>query len=105
MNIDIGSKILTLIKEKRISKKELANQLNINPSAVSRIIRDKTTPKISTLVKIAKFFGVSIDYLVMKPLDVTNFDDFYYMFKRDLQGLNLTIPQRLAIMRVVLGPE
>lgn len=50
---------------KGISQKELANELgNINQQTISNYEVGVREPDIQTLIKLADYFGVSIDYLV-----------------------------------------
>ena len=64
-------RINNLLSEKKITQQELANQCGISPSVVSdwvgRNKRDNQKlrePKIQGFQKIAKFLGVSVDYLL-----------------------------------------
>lgn len=63
-NKTMGETISTLRKEKGMTQKELAEQLNITDKAVSKWERDLACPDISTLPKLAEIFGVSVDELL-----------------------------------------
>lgn len=47
-----------------ISQVELANQLNVSKQCVSNWENDNIQPSVEMLVKLARFFGVSTDYLL-----------------------------------------
>lgn len=47
-----------------IFQSELAKVLNVTSQAISNYEAGKREPQISELIKIAEYFGVSIDYLV-----------------------------------------
>ena len=58
-------RILTeLRKEKEIGQKELAVYLNVSVGTVSNYENDVHSPDLSTLCKLADFFGVSVNYLL-----------------------------------------
>ena len=50
--------------EKGLSMKQLAREINATDGAVSNWENCVNEPKISYLIKLAKFFGVSADYLL-----------------------------------------
>ena len=49
---------------KGISQRELGRQLNIAGTMISRYERGEAEPNISTIIKMAEFFGVSVDTLI-----------------------------------------
>ena len=57
-------RIKELRKKKGISQLKLAMDLNMSQNTVSRYETGEREPGIAELVKIADYFGVSIDYLV-----------------------------------------
>lgn len=62
--MEFGDKLRALIEERGITQKELATQLNIAPSTVSSYVQNTREPDFATLKSLAKFFNVSIDYLL-----------------------------------------
>lgn len=61
---DFGSKLLELRKERHLTQPQLAEQLNVGKSIISLWETNQCEPTLSRLVSIAKFFDVSLDYLV-----------------------------------------
>ncbi len=61
---DFGAKLLELRKERNLSQPQLAEALNVGKSIISLWEMNKCEPTLSKLVSIAKFFDVSLDYLV-----------------------------------------
>ncbi len=57
-------KLKELRLEKGIGQVELAKELNVSKGIISLWENGLREPKLSNLVALAKFFGVSIDYLV-----------------------------------------
>ena len=57
-------RIKELRKAKKISQLKMAMDLNTNQNTISRYETGEREPSISELIKIADYFGVSLDYLV-----------------------------------------
>ena len=53
-----------LRKEKHISQQELADAIIVTQQSVNRYENHDVEPGIETLIKMAKFFNTSVDYLI-----------------------------------------
>jgi transcriptional regulator with XRE-family HTH domain len=62
--LNIGSKIVELRKAKNWSQEDLAKQIQSSRVMVGNYERNTNTPSVDILLKIAKAFDVSLDYLV-----------------------------------------
>ena len=62
--MNFSDNLRTLIEEKGITQKELAAKLNVAPSTIGSYVQNVREPDFATLKSIAKFFDVSIDYLL-----------------------------------------
>lgn len=62
--MSFGKNLRTLIEERDMTQKELAAQLNIAPSTMGSYVQNTREPDFATLRSIARFFDVSIDYLL-----------------------------------------
>jgi len=62
--MDIGEKIKTLRKAKKLTQEQLAEYLNISAQAVSKWETGASAPDIDTLPKLAVFFGTTVDDLL-----------------------------------------
>ena len=58
-----GERLRGLRQEKSIGQIQLAKEINVGKSIISLWEQDKCEPTLSNLAELAKFFGVSIDYL------------------------------------------
>ncbi len=58
-----GEKLRVVRERKKITLKQVAIAANISESMVSQIERNKVSPSIDTLLSIAEFLGIDIDYL------------------------------------------
>ena len=59
-----ANRLLELRREKDISQFELAGAVQVSHSIVCYWETDRSEPSASNLVKLADFFGVSVDYLL-----------------------------------------
>lgn len=65
MEMSLGNKLDKLMKEKKLTGKQLANDTGITEGTVSKILTGvNTNPKSDTIVTLAKYFNVSSDYLL-----------------------------------------
>lgn len=74
-NIDFSNLLLTLIEEKGLTKKELAEKIGISRSSLYNILNgDIANVKLTTLVKLASALGVHPLYL-LKPYFISRVSD------------------------------
>jgi len=67
----LGEKLRTLRKQRGLTLRELALELNTNSySYLGKIETGKRTPSAKMIFKIAKFFGVSTDQLMDDELEL-----------------------------------
>lgn len=59
-----GERISLLRTSYRLSQKELAESLHVSKQTVSNWENDNIAPSVEMLLKIAKYFNVSTDYLL-----------------------------------------
>ena len=62
--MDFMTRLYDLREERNMKQKELADMLNIKPSAISKYEKGVSQPGIPTIIKIADIFHVSVDYLL-----------------------------------------
>ena len=65
----LGDNLYTLRKKKGISQDEFAEGLGVSRQAVSKWERNEAYPDTENLIAISRFFDVSIDDLINKPID------------------------------------
>lgn len=63
MGMQFANVLMTLRTEKNLSQKELADRIGIRKGCISFWENGLREPKLSNLIALSKFFGVSIDYL------------------------------------------
>ena len=62
--MSIGDRIKILRKENNLTQTELGNILGLEKSTISMYENDRSTPNDEIKIAIAKYFGVTVDYLV-----------------------------------------
>jgi transcriptional regulator with XRE-family HTH domain len=62
-----GDILRNLLDERSLSQKELAGALNMAPSTLGNYIRNEREADYETLKVFARYFGVSVDYLLDFP--------------------------------------
>lgn len=67
METDIN-RLKVVLAEKKRTNKWLCEQLNVNPSTVSKWCTNSSQPDIETLIKISHLLGVELTDLVNKNL-------------------------------------
>lgn len=69
-----ASRLRSLRLENKLTQKELAKKLNMQNTAISKYELGEREPDIETFNKLAKFFDVSLDYLLGRT-DIKNPED------------------------------
>lgn len=62
--LNIGSKISTLRKEKGWSQGDLAQKIDASREIIGKYERYENLPSIEMVAKMAKAFGVTVDFLI-----------------------------------------
>lgn len=62
--MDIGYAIQNLLDNNDMTQKELAERIRIAPSTINGYIKNNHEPDYETLIRIAEFFNVPVDYLL-----------------------------------------
>lgn len=83
MTIQIGTKIKTLRKGKRMSQFELAEALGVSRATISNYEVGRRSPHLSELKRIAEYFGVALDYF-----GVTSTDEIFDLLARAKEVFN-----------------
>lgn len=76
----IGEKIRLLRKNKNITQIQLAEALSVSAQSVSKWETHLSSPDISVLPLIARYFGVTMDELFNYRLDVLNYKERFIRF-------------------------
>lgn len=64
MQIFLGKRLKELREERKLTQKQLSELLKINSVTYLHYEKSQREPPLSLLADIAKFYGVSVDYLL-----------------------------------------
>lgn len=90
-NKSFSTRLKSLRQEKQITGEQLGKHLNVTKTAVSYWENGKNFPGEDMLVKIATFFGVSIDYLLGNS-NIRSYEqekELFNQFKEALEELGM----------------
>lgn len=91
-----------MCKNKGITLAKLASELNISPATFSRW-KTGIVPKISMLVKIAEYFGVTVDSFLDRDYTVSEPDENFIALQRAYNKSNANDRERmLQIIKLTL---
>ncbi len=74
--MDLGKKLIELRKNKKLSQEQLAEEINVTRQTISNWENGKFYPDIDALVRISKYFNISLD-------DLLNYDDKVLKYLKD----------------------
>ena len=77
MTTDIGIKLQTLRKGRKLSQQELADKMGVSRATISNYKVGRRSPHLSELKRFAEFYGVGLDYF-----GVTSTDEVFDLLSR-----------------------
>ena len=95
--LNIGERIMQLRKQLNISQLELANMAEVSRTIIGNYERNTNTPSIEVLLKIAKVFNVSVDFLVGEG-QLSTFDKDLLKRIEDIELLDTDTKQHLFFL-------
>ncbi|VEU80650.1 helix-turn-helix domain-containing protein [Haploplasma axanthum] len=93
----LGEKVTKLRKEKAMTQEQLAEILDVSRQSVSKWEQDIAYPETDKIIKIAKLFDVSLDYLLLdreideKPRKISFSKGFNYEYKSKKKILGMPL--------------
>lgn len=99
-----NEKVLTLMREKGISQKQLAQECKIAESSVSRYLKEDKRPRLDIVVNFAKTLGVQPEYL----LDDTDLNENAFTLISTAiarKGKELTPEEKNKLIVMIAGME
>lgn len=63
--MNFGERLLYLRQVKDVTQEDMSKALLISRSTISRLERNMVSPKLEDIIKIAIYFNVSLDYLIL----------------------------------------
>lgn len=96
----IGKRIEALMREKKLSQKELAVMAGVTESALSRYINNERQPKAEILANIATALNTTSDYLINGKTEELDFAELYRFVARGTKNMNKD--EKIELMRLLL---
>ncbi len=62
--MNFGERLEYLIEERELTQRQVSNDLHIAPTTLNGYIKGNREPDYGTLIRIAEYFEVTIDYLL-----------------------------------------
>lgn len=95
--LNIGERIIQLRKQKNLSQAELADQAEVSRTIIGNYERNANTPSIEVLLKLARVFDVSLDFLIGEG-DLSSFDKDLLKRIQDIERLDSDTKQHLFFL-------
>jgi transcriptional regulator with XRE-family HTH domain len=95
--LNIGERITQLRKQLHLSQDELAKKVDVSRTIIGNYERNTNTPSIEILLKIAKVFNVSVDYLIGES-ELSSFDKELLKRIEDIEKLDADTKQHLFFL-------
>lgn len=92
--------LITLRQNLNLSQKELAQKLDMTDKAYWSYESGRTQPNIQTLIKMADFFNVSLDYLCGRPNSNLIFTESLSPNKRELIKMIKTLSEDETLIAI-----
>lgn len=101
MRHHFNERLRQLMKEKGVTQTELASLLGISRQSFSAYCNGNTQPNIENTVKMAEYFGVSVDYLFGLTDEIIKVD--YYISAFDAAKIATNLPD--DVVKRILSDE
>lgn len=105
MTNEIGKKLQTLRKGRKLSQQQLADKMEVSRATISNYEVGRRAPHLSELKRFAEFYGVGLDYF-----GVTSTDEIFELLSRAKDVFESdTVPKErkdelhLALMQLYLS--
>lgn len=105
MDGNMGVRISALLKNKRMTQKELAAKANITEAAVSHYIKGDRVPRSSVLDKLAKVLETTPDYLLGGEAQNSQ-EELQYAKRLIARNVSqMTTAEKREILNILLGDD
>lgn len=70
----IGENISFILKKKHLTQDAFAKLFDLSNGVVNQYIKKTSTPKLDTLIRIAEYYSLTLDDLILRPLTDETFN-------------------------------
>lgn len=103
MGKDLGLRISEMLKKRNIQQKELAEQIGVTETAMSRYIAGTREPKPEMIANIATALHTTSDYLLGIENETFNHHQVRRLIARNASSM--TEPEKKALIDALFGEE
>ena len=97
--MEFSERLLLVLKERKITQRQLSEKTNINETALSRYVNGSRKPRMDILVKIARALNVSVEYLTGNEEGEITFQEVKNALCKILY--RISPEQRLELMKIL----
>lgn len=101
--MNIGTKIIEIIKQKNMTQEDFAKIFHVTRQTVSNWENEKSYPDLQTLVQISNEFNVSLDTMLKEDMNMVKKIDNYKVYKKIFIGLITCILAAGVITGIYIG--
>lgn len=95
--LNIGERIIQLRKQFNLSQEDLAKRIEVSRTIIGNYERNANTPSIEVLMKMAKTFNVTVDYLIGEG-EISSYDKEVMKRIEDIDKLDPATKEHLFFL-------
>ena len=95
--LNIGERIIQLRKQQNLSQDDLAKQIGVSRTIIGNYERNANTPSIEVVLKLAKAFNVTVDFLIGEG-ETASFDKDAVKRIEDIEKLDADTKKHLFFL-------
>lgn len=105
MDEELGRRILSLLRDKHMTQKQLAVRANVTEAAISHYIKGDRMPRSSVLAKLADALGTTPDYLLGGEAQDSK-EELLYAKRLIARNVSqMTTAEKREILNILLGDD
>lgn len=91
----LGTRIAALRRQANMSQSELAQRLQVSPSAIGMYEQGRREPSVDTLIALARCFQVSLDYLMTGQVSDAELQQIHVLLASRIQAAEGRLDRRI----------
>lgn len=91
----LGARIAALRRQANMSQSELAQRLQVSPSAIGMYEQGRREPSVSILIALARCFRVSLDYLLTGEISSAEQQQIHALLASRVQAAEARLDKRI----------
>jgi transcriptional regulator with XRE-family HTH domain len=90
----LGARIAALRRQANMSQSELAQRIQVSPSAVGMYEQGRREPSVRTLIALSRCLGVSLEYLMTGEISPAEIQQIHAMLACRMQAAEARLDRR-----------